>query len=536
MRSLVALIALALLAALHSTPSLAAKRVALVVGNSGYERIPALKNPKNDAALMARALQDVGFEVIHVSDVELRGLGRAVKKFGRALAAAGPRAVGLFYYAGHGVQSRGENYLIPLRAEVDREVDLGVEAMSASQILSQMEAAGNALNLIILDACRNNPYEQGFRSISRGLTRVNAPRGSLMAFAAAPGQVAADGDGANSPYTKALVKAMKVPGLPVEQTFKRVLIEVEDTTGRAQTPWVESSLRGDFFFVPPGAQPPKSEETETAVLKLPKKKMPPPAPDYGVGEVFRDCPNCPEMVVVPAGTYTNGSPRSEKGRTFAEDQLQVTIPKPFAVGKFEVTVAEFGAFVKATGHRMGNDCTVLGRRARSVGKPRNWRKTGFKQTGDHPVVCLIWNDAKAYVRWLSKKTGERYRLLTSDEWEFAARAETEGPFYHGQYITTDQANFDGAFRYNGSRKGKFRRGTIPVGSFPPNKYGLHDMHGNAGEMVEGCIHPGHCDPNAHIQRGGSWSSKPMFVRSAWELRVLSHFRTSNSGFRVARDL
>ncbi len=536
MRATLALIALALLLALQPAPSEAAKRVALVVGNSSYERIPALKNPKNDAALMARTLKDVGFEVIHVSDVELRGLGRAVKKFGRALAAAGPSAVGLFYYAGHGVQSRGENYLIPLKAEVDREVDLGVEAVSASQILSQMEAAGNALNLIILDACRNNPFPQGFRSVSRGLTRVNAPRGSLLAFAAAPGQVAADGDGANSPYTKALVKAMKVPGLPVEQTFKRVLIAVEDATGQSQTPWTESSLRGDFFFVPSGTAPPKAEETETAVLEIPKKKPPQPAPEYGVSEVFRDCPQCPEMVVLPGGTYTNGSPKNEKGRTFAEDQLQVTIPQPFAVGKFEVTVAEFDAFVQDTGHRMGNDCTILGKRARSVGKPRNWRKTGFRQTGNHPVVCLIWNDAKAYVRWLSKKTGERYRLLTSDEWEFAARAETKSPFYHGMYITTKQANFDGAYRYNGSRKGKFRRGTTPVGSFPPNKYGLHDMHGNAGEMVEGCKHPGHCDPNAHIQRGGAWSSKPEHVRSAWELGVLSHYRTSHSGFRVARDL
>jgi len=150
------------------------------------------------------------------------------------------------------------NYLLPLGATIEDEADLDIEAISAADVLSQMETAGNALNLIILDACRNNPFKGRMRSSSRGLARIQAASGSLIAFAAGPGQVAADGRGANSPYTKALVTAMAIPGLAVEQVFKRARVMVEKDTGGAQTPWEESSLRGDFYFKPakPGAVTP----------------------------------------------------------------------------------------------------------------------------------------------------------------------------------------------------------------------------------------------------------------------------------------
>jgi TRAP transporter TAXI family solute receptor len=267
-----------------AVPAFAEKRVALVIGNSSYSKLQALVNPRNDAQLMAKTLRNLGFEVVSAIDVDRIRIGRAIKAFGKALRAGGRDAVGLFYFAGHGVQSRGVNYLLPLGVDIQDEADLDIEAVSASNVLSQMRSAGNALNLVILDACRNNPFKGRLRSASRGLARIQAASGSLVAFAAAPGQAANDGRGGNSPYTKALVQAMAVPGLTVEQVFKRARVAVEKETGGSQTPWEESSLKGDFYFKPGKAskpavvvQPPMSEAaqawtaiqntTSTAVLE-----------------------------------------------------------------------------------------------------------------------------------------------------------------------------------------------------------------------------------------------------------------------------
>ena len=231
-----------------ATAASAQKRIALIIGNSAYETISPLDNPKNDADLMRQALEEVGFEVVVARDAKIRDMHKAVRTFGSKLRAAGKDAVGLFYYAGHGVQSHGTNYLIPIGAQIESDADLAIEALSASQILRQMEDAGNTLNLVILDACRNNPFKGKVRSATRGLTRINAASGTLVAFSAGPGQVAADGTSRNSPYTAALAKYIRTPNLPVEQMFKQVRIAVEDETGGRQTPWEESSLRGDFYF------------------------------------------------------------------------------------------------------------------------------------------------------------------------------------------------------------------------------------------------------------------------------------------------
>lgn len=227
------------------------KRVALVIGNANYENISPLRNTKNDANLIADSLRRVGFDVTLETDLTYVSMRRAVRSFGARLRAAGPDAVGLFYYAGHGVQSRGVNYLLPLGAPIETEADLNFEAISAGDVINQMEFAGNTLNLLILDACRNNPFQAGFRSSSRGLARIESASGTLVAFAAAPGQVASDGTNGNSPYSAALADAMRVPGLSIEQVFKRARIAVEAATHGAQTPWEESSLKGDFFFMPP---------------------------------------------------------------------------------------------------------------------------------------------------------------------------------------------------------------------------------------------------------------------------------------------
>lgn len=227
----------------------AEKRIALVVGNSNYEFGP-LKNPVNDAALMADALAAAGFEVALEIDASQIRMKRAIQGFGEKLEKAGKDGVGLFFYAGHGIQSRGVNYLIPVGAQVRREADLEPEAVSASWVLGEMEFAGNRLNIVILDACRNNPLARGFRSGGSGLARMDAPAGSLIAHSTAPGATARDGDGLNSPYTAALAEAIRIPGLKIEESFKRARLAVMKATSEEQVPWESSSLTGDFVFRP----------------------------------------------------------------------------------------------------------------------------------------------------------------------------------------------------------------------------------------------------------------------------------------------
>ncbi len=224
------------------------KRLALIIGNSNYENISPLRNPRNDAELMAKTLAELGFEVTVEFDANRQKMARSILAFGRGLSRAGDDAVGLFFYAGHGVQARGTNYLLPLAATVDTEADLEIEAIDTNWVMSQFDEAGNSLNMVILDACRNNPFEGSFRSSSRGLARLNAPAGSLIAYSAAPGQVAVDGEGGNSPYTAALARTLRVPGVELLQVFRQVRLAVEQETGGRQTPWEEQSLRSDFFF------------------------------------------------------------------------------------------------------------------------------------------------------------------------------------------------------------------------------------------------------------------------------------------------
>ena len=236
------------------TTALAApqRRTALVVGNAAYGDIGTLRNPVNDASDIAAMLQRLGFEVILLRDVDLRAMREAVDTFSRQLRQGG---VGLFYFAGHGVQVNGENYLIPLRANITREQDVPYEAMPVGRILGGMEDADNQFNIVILDACRDNPYARQWRSSQRGLAAVQAVRGSLIAYATAPGATANDGSGRNGIYTSYLLKYLPTPGLSVEQLFKKVRADVVEATRNKQTPWESSSLIGDFTFVPEAPSP-----------------------------------------------------------------------------------------------------------------------------------------------------------------------------------------------------------------------------------------------------------------------------------------
>jgi len=217
---------------------------ALVIGNGSYKSSP-LKNPVNDAIDIAAALKKLGFDVILITNADRRTMERSIRSFGRKLHSGG---TGLFYYAGHGIQVEGTNYLIPTRAVIESEADVQYEAVDAGRVFSQMEAAANGLNIIVLDACRDNPFSRGFRSGNRGLAKMDAPIGSFLAYATAPGSVAADGTGRNGLYTSRLLKYIMTPGLEIEKLFKNVRMEVAKSSSYKQVPWVSSSLIGEFCF------------------------------------------------------------------------------------------------------------------------------------------------------------------------------------------------------------------------------------------------------------------------------------------------
>ncbi|HEX3951667.1 MAG TPA: caspase family protein [Steroidobacteraceae bacterium] len=232
----------------------AENRIALVIGNSDYSSGP-LPNPANDAKMIGATLSNLGFEVIARRNADQNTMKRAIQEFGSRLEKAGPSAVGLFYYAGHGVQLNGRNYLIPTTAQIEREGDVEIEAVSADWVIEQMRYARNRLNIVILDACRNNPFTRSMRSVDHGLASMDAPAGILIAYSTAPGAVAADGSGRDSPYTEALSQAMRELHEPVEQVFKHVRVGVMSATSGKQVPWESSSLTGDFYFAAPQAAP-----------------------------------------------------------------------------------------------------------------------------------------------------------------------------------------------------------------------------------------------------------------------------------------
>lgn len=229
----------------------AENRLALVIGNNAYEGLERLKNPANDARLLARALRDAGFDVVERTDADEKTMKQAIQELGRRIEQAGRDTVSLFYYAGHGVQVNGINYLVPIKARLQRQGDVEIEAVDAELVLRQMEEAGSRVNIVILDACRNNPLPRGLRSLTRGLASVQAPQGSLIAYSTAPGSVSVDGEGDNSPYTQALAKALGQPGLAAEEVFRQVRVRVLDATRGQQVPWESSSLTSAFYFRAP---------------------------------------------------------------------------------------------------------------------------------------------------------------------------------------------------------------------------------------------------------------------------------------------
>ncbi|GAB2176881.1 SUMF1/EgtB/PvdO family nonheme iron enzyme [Dongia sp. agr-C8] len=556
-------------------PAAAEARVALVIGNSDYgSTFSSLPNPKNDAKLIEKALKGAGFEVTTVLDADQKQMKRAFADFGEKLASKGKDAVGLFYYAGHGVQVDGKNFLIPTKAEIRNAKDVDMEAVDADWVLQQMEFAGNRMNIIILDACRNNPLPSDKRSADKGLARMDAPKGSFLAYSTAPGATAVDGKGSNSPYSAALAKAIESDAVPLEQLFRNVRVNVMNATGEEQVPWDASSLTGEFYFKKPDGSAPAQQ---TAVLA----PAPAPAPSTGdavgtsrtpepavaPGKVFRDCPDCPELVAVPAGSFSMGVSTGDQANRPEEKPAHKVDVKSFAIMTKEVTRDQFDAFVLATARDTSGGCQQSDGGNGKWDEKGDYLHPGIDQQGNHPVVCVNGYDAADYAAWLSEKTGKQYRLPSEAEWEYAARAGKKTSYPWGNDISANGCRFINAMDASGHKKypinealgcdDKFTT-TAPVGSFPANAFGIYDMLGNVWELVGDCYHNTYqgapTDGSAWVEgcetpiegkaedgpfqpmRGGAWLENPWDSRLSARWAATSNGRETSIGFRLARDL
>ncbi|WP_320006988.1 caspase family protein [Maridesulfovibrio sp.] len=271
---------------------LAQKRLALLIGNSAYKNGP-LKNPVNDVAAMETALSKSGFTVMVLKNADRAAIGRAIDTFGSKLKSYD---VGLFYFSGHGLQVDGINYLCPLGMNIQGQSDIPYEAIDAGKVLAKMEDAGNRMNVVILDACRNNPFKRSFRSGRNGLAQMDAPTGSFIAFATSPGRVAYDGKGRNSPYVTHMINNMDRKGMTIEQFFKQVRRGVMQDTEKKQVPWESSSLVGEFFFAGTGSSGSSSSSSSSPPQASPQSPAnqqqytppPPPKPKKNKNEQVMD--------------------------------------------------------------------------------------------------------------------------------------------------------------------------------------------------------------------------------------------------------
>jgi hypothetical protein len=269
-----------------TSEAISENRQALVIGNSEYQYAGRLRNPVNDARAIGSTLKQLGFKVTTITNADQRKIERSIRNFGKQLKQN--KGVGLFYFAGHGMQFDGENYLLPTDIDPSTEEDVRYDAVPLGKLLAQMRAADNKMNIVVLDACRNNPFSRSFRTFNPGLAQINAAAGTFISFATAPGQIAADGEGSNGLFTSKLLQHMQTPDLKIEEVFKRTTADVYSASNKRQAPWVQYSVIGDFYFAPgnivpatvdvkPSQQAPKKQiKQEPAVVlsgEAAKKKL-----------------------------------------------------------------------------------------------------------------------------------------------------------------------------------------------------------------------------------------------------------------------
>jgi uncharacterized caspase-like protein len=494
-------------------PAVAEKRVALVIGNAAYKSGP-LVNPVNDARAIANRLRSLGFDIVLRENLKQREIGGVYREFRSKIT---PGGVALVFYAGHGVQFKGQNYFPATDADISSEEDVPLQSLNLGNLLDNMEEAKAGVSLVFLDACRDNPFARRFRSSSRGLAKVEAASGTLIHYATRPGSVASDGEGRNGTYTEALLAQMSEPDIPVELMLKRVANNVVAKTQGKQEPWVEGSLRGDFYFrtvagATSGPAPQlttpvdltavevsfwesiknsaDAEDYQAYLDKYPtgqfvalaerrvkrkpvKTDQPATSAETPVvpGAIIKDCPACPEMIVLPTG---------------------------IAMGKTEVTQGQWN-FV------MGSS------------------PSAFRSCGDDcPVENVTWSDAESFIQRLNAKTGRQYRLPSEAEWEYACRA---GGTH--KYCGSDSIDSVAWYDINSGLT------THRVATKQSNTWGLYDMSGNVWEWTQSCWEEA-C--GRRVLRGGSWNARPGNVRFDDRGRMASADKDNNVGFRLVRVL
>jgi formylglycine-generating enzyme required for sulfatase activity len=555
-------------------PTMSEGRIALVIGNAKYATSP-LRNPENDAKDIAATLRRMKFSVAEYTNLTNRQMVDAVAKFGDQL---NKNTVALFYYSGHGVQVGGKNYLIPVGAKINKEQDVEFEAVDAGRIIAEMEHAQSKMNIVILDACRDNPLPKTVRNVTRGMVVMDAPMGTVIAFSTAPGKVASDGDGHNGLYTGSLIKYLNVPNLKIEDVFKRVRAEVASTSNGVQTPWENSSIVGNFYFLggetgstapaeppPVAAQPPpkgfslddidkeveakKAEAQRIAsereqklnemreayqkVRSLQKENIDPEkkriAKDRFLQYFAADLDWTTEdeqmrksltleisiqWIHVEGGTFSMGS---DKGSD--EKPIHTVSVNSFYIGATEVTFDQYDMFCKTTGREKPND--------------EGWGR------GKRPVINVSWNDAVAYCQWASEMAGTEIRLPTEAEWEYAARggSKSRGFDYSGS------SNVGEVAWYSGNSGGK----THEAATKQANELGIYDMSGNVWEWCADWYNENYYSqsptsnptgPNSgasRVLRGGSWfNGVDLYCRVASRYCGTPGNRNYNYGFRCSR--
>ncbi len=507
-----------LFALMQAFPAQAApeQRLALVIGNAVYGFSP-LKNPVNDASDIATSLQKLGFTVILKKNVNIKEMEASIEDFGNRLKRGG---VGLFYFAGHGLQVGGVNYLIPVGAKIDKESDIKYEAVDAGKILDEMANAANGFNIVILDACRDNPFHQQFRSVSRGLAIVgSAPKGSYISYSTSPGQVALDGDGRNSPFAAALIKYMKEPGWTIEQVFKNVRHRLSQDTLGKQVPWELSSLEGDFFFIPGNKSSDYSRELSDSreTIAARTKQSTKERSFLEGGNTYKDPVTDMEFILVQGGCFQMGDSFGD-GWADQEKPLHEVCVDSYYLGKYEVTQ---GQWKKIMGTNPAH----------------------FKGCGENcPVESISWTDVQSFIAEMSNQSGQKYRLPTEAEWEYAAREGGKTIKWAG---TSIESRLDEYAWHEANTDDRVR----PVGQKKPNALGFYDMSGNVWEWT-GDIYSetyyqksprenprGAEEGKRRTLRGGSWMDKTSSVRTSIRYFFWEHqqgFR--NVGLRLVKQI
>lgn len=550
---------------LASFPALA-ERVALVIGNSAYVHAPTLKNPVNDARDVAEALKRLGFAVHLGTDLGTDAMRELLRDFSRDAEGA---ELALFFYAGHGLQVDGRNFLVPVDAALERESDLDFAAVELQLVLRQLERS-SAHSIILLDACRDNPFETALArsmgaarstgALGRGLAPVDSMGGALIGFATDPGAVAYDGAGDNSPFAAALLAHLETPGLEVNALMTRVRADVVAATDRLQRPWSTSSLLDEVYLMPaaPTAETADPLLTEVAMWQAADQAGTTEAlqnyldayPDGLFSDMARDrleevtrladlgamvepvepepvvrteggekaseapaptCPDCPAFVTLPGGAFTMGSSAPEA--TAAEGPPTPITLTPFRLSATEVTIGQFRAFVQAAGYSPADGCYVW----TSAGKMRldksaGWQSPGVAVSDSHPVACVNWQDAQAYADWLAKTLGQPVRLPSEAELEYAIRAGAapDAPITAASACAViNGADAGSRFGWRNTACTDGFPDLAPVAAKPANALGLHDTLGNLWEWTGDCWAASHrgASPEGTARTKGDCASR-----------------------------